>query len=446
MKFISKKYLPRRTFLRSAGATVALPLLDAMIPALTPLAKAAAAAPVKRFVGVWHPHGAAPGYWSPVQAGSDFEFSYITKPLESFRDRLVLITGLDVPEAYSTEEEPGGNHARGAVFLSGARPRRNAVSPYLGVTLDQVIAQEFGNDTILPSIQLGVEDAGNYGNCNWGYSCAYTNSMSWISPTQPLPTEINPHVAFERLFGSGATPEERQLGRIRKASILDSVANEIPTLRRTLSADDKVRLDTYLENIRELERRIQIAIANPVEEPEAGIPFGIPQSKDVHFKLMFDLIALAFEGDITRSATMMLGVDITSANFPESGTNGAWHGTSHHGDKPENIAEYAKMNRYHVSILAYFLDQLRNIEEVDGNALDLSLVYMGSNMGNSHRHAHEKVPVILAGGLDGTFKGNRHIVFPDNTEKTSNMLLSLLHLYGIERSSFGQSTGLLPIV
>ena len=446
MKFISKKYLPRRTFLRSAGATVALPLLDAMIPALTPLAKAAAAAPVKRFVGVWHPHGAAPGYWSPVQAGSDFEFSYITKPLESFRDRLVLVTGLDVPEAYSTEEEPGGNHARGAVFLSGARPRRNAVSPYLGVTLDQVIAQEFGNDTILPSIQLGVEDAGNYGNCNWGYSCAYTNSMSWISPTQPLPTEINPHVAFERLFGSGATPEERQLGRIRKASILDSGANEIPTLRRTLSADDKVRLDTYLENIRELERRIQIAIANPVEEPEAGIPFGIPQSKDVHFKLMFDLIALAFEGDITRSATMMLGVDITSANFPESGTNGAWHGTSHHGDKPENIAEYAKMNRYHVRILAYFLDQLRNIEEVDGNALDHSLVYMGSNMGNSHRHAHEKVPVILAGGLDGTFKGNRHIVFPDNTEKTSNMLLSLLHLYGIERSSFGQSTGLLPIV
>jgi len=445
MKFISKKYLPRRTFLRSAGVSVALPLLDAMIPALTPLAKAAAAAPVKRFVGVWHPHGAAPGYWSPVQAGADFEFSYITRPLESFRDRLVLITGLDVPEAYSTEEEPGGNHARGAVFLSGARPRRNAVSPYLGVTIDQLIARQFGSDTILPSIQLGVEDAGNYGNCNWGYSCAYTNSMSWISPTQPLPTEINPHVAFERLFGSGATPEQRQLGRIRKASILDSVANEIPALKGTLSADDKVRLDTYLDNIRELERRIQIAIANPVAEPEEGIPFGIPQSKDVHFKLMFDLIALAFEGDITRSATMMLGVDITSTNFPESGTNGAWHGTSHHGDKPENIAEYAKMNRYHVSILAYFLDQLRNIQEVDGNVLDHSLVYMGSNMGNSHRHAHEKVPVILAGGLDGTFKGNRHIVFPDNTEKTSNMLLSLLHLYGIERPSIGQSTGLLPI-
>lgn len=446
MKFISKKYLPRRTFLRSAGVTIALPILDAMIPAMTPLAKAAAAAPVKRFVGIWHPHGAAPGYWSPVKEGSDFEFSYITKPLESFRDQIVLITGLDVPEAYSTEEEPGGNHARGAVFLSGARPRRNAVSPYLGVTIDQVIASHYGQDTILPSIQLGVEDAGNYGNCNWGYSCAYTNSMSWISPTQPLPTEINPHVAFERLFGSGATPEQRQLGRIRKASILDSVAKEIPSLMGTLSADDKIRLDTYLDNIRELERRIQIAIANPVAEPEEGIPFGIPQSKDVHFKLMFDLIALAFEGDITRSATMMLGVDISASTFPESGTNGAWHGTSHHGDKPGNIADYAKMNRYHVGILAHFLENLRNIDEVDGNALDHSLVYMGSNMGNSHRHAHEKVPVILAGGLDGTFKGNRHIVFPDNTEKTSNMLLSLLHLYGIEQSSIGQSTGLLPIL
>jgi hypothetical protein len=439
MKFISKKFLDRRTFLRGSGTTIALPLLEAMIPALTPLS-ATAAAPVKRFVGVWHPHGAAPGYWSPVTAGSNFDFSYITKPLEPYRDRITLITGLDVPEAYSTEEEPGGNHARGAVFLSGARPRRNAVSPYLGTTLDQIIASEFGQDTILPSIQLGVEDAGNYGNCNWGYSCAYTNSISWTTPTQFLPTQINPYVAFERLFGSGASPEERQLGRTRRASILDSVAQEIPSLKFSLSNQDQVRLDDYLENIRELERRVQIAINNAVEEPESEIPFGIPQSNDEHFKLMFDLIALAFEGDITRSATMMLGVDITSATFPESGTNGAWHGTSHHSDKPENIADYAKMNRYHVSMLAYFLDKLQNIKEGEGTVLDYSLTYMGSNMGNSHRHAHEKVPVILAGGLDGTFPGNRHIVYPDNVEKTSNMLLRLMHLYGIDRNSIGQST------
>jgi hypothetical protein len=190
---------------------------------------------------------------------------------------------------------------------------------------------------------------------------------------------------------------------------------------------------------------LRIALDKATAEPDTAVPFGIPQSKDEHLKLMFDLIALAFQGDITRSATMMLGVDISAATFPESGTNGAWHGTSHHGDKPSNIAEYALMNRYHVSMLARFLDKLRAIEDVEGTALDNCLVYMGSNMGNSHRHAHEKVPVILAGGIDGTFKGNRHLVFADNTERTSNLLLSLLHLYGIERDSIGQSTGPLPI-
>ena len=445
MQFITKKYLPRRTFLRSAGATVGLPLLEAMLPALTPLAKAASAAPARRFVGVWHPHGTAPGYWSPVQEGADFEFSYTTKPLEKLRDRITLISGLDIPECYSTEEEPGGNHARGAAIFSGARPRRNAVSPYLGVTIDQLIAEKYGRDTILSSIQLGVEDAGNYGNCNWGYNCAYTNSMSWISPTQPLPTEINPRVAFERLFGAGGSIEERRRGRILDASILDSIASKIPELTRELGASDKIRLETYLDNIRELERRIQIALNSSVAEPTEEVPFGIPQSKDVHFRLMFDLVALAFEGDLTRSATMMLGRDLSGINYPESGSQGAWHGSSHHGDKPDNIANYAKMNRYHVSLVAEFLEKLKNIPDGDGNVLDNSLLYMGSNMGNSHRHAHEKVPVVLAGGIDGTFKGNRHIVFPDNTEKTSNMLLSILHLFGIERNSIGSSTGLLPI-
>jgi len=444
MIFISKKHLARRTFLRSAGVAVGLPMLEAMMPALTPMAKAADAG-IKRFVGVWHPQGAAPGYWSPTTEGADFEFSYITKPLEKFRDRIVLISGLDIPEAFSTEEEPGGNHARGAVFLSGARPRRNAVSPYLGVTIDQLIAQKYGQDTILSSIQLGIEDAGNYGNCNWGYSCAYTNSVSWASPTQPLPTEINPRVAFERLFGDGVSAEDRKRGREINVSILDAVTDKLPSLKMHLGAADKVRIDTYLENIRELERRIQIALDNPAAEPSQEIPFGKPQDVDVHFKLMFDLIALAFEADLTRSATMMLGRDLSGFNYPLSGTTGGWHATSHHGDKPDNIANYAKMNRYHVSQTAYFLDKLRNIPEGDGTVLDHSLLYMGSNMGNSHRHAHEKVPVILAGGIDGTFKGNRHLRFPDNTERCSNMLLSILNLYGIERDSLGGSTGLLPI-
>jgi hypothetical protein len=441
--FITKKHIPRRTFLRGAGVALALPLLDSMVAAQTPLGKTAAA-PVKRFMGIWHPHGAAPGYWSPMQEGANFEFSYITKPLEPFRDRVTLISNLDIPEAMATTEEPGGDHARGAVILSGVRPRRNAVSPFLGITVDQVIANKFGTDTLLPSIQLGVEDTGNFGNCNWGYSCAYSNSISWTSPTTPLPTEVNPRVAFERLFGDGTSTEERKAGRKENASILDSVTQEAALLKKDLGPGDQCRLDDYLENIREIERRINIAMSKTVQEPSEEIPFGIPQSKLVHYRLMYDLLALAFQADLTRSATFMLGRDLSGNSFPESGFNGGWHGSSHHGDKPDNIANYAKMNRYHVQNLAYFADKLKNIPDGDGSVLDHILIYKGTNMGNSHRHAHVKVPVILLGGIDGTFKGNRHLVFPENTQKTGNMLLSILHLYGIQTEKFGNSTGDLP--
>src|SRR6202049_4442667 len=276
--FITKKHVARRTFLRGAGVTLALPLLESMVPALTPL-RLSAAAPARRFVGIWHPHGAAPGYWSPLQEGKDFEFSFITKPLAPFRDRVVLITGLDMPEAMATDDEPGGDHARGAVLLSGVRPRRNAVSPSLGVTIDQTIARKYGQDTILSSVQLGVEDTGNFGNCNWGYSCAYTNSISWSSPTQPLPTEVNPRVAFERLFGDGTSPEERLAGRKQNASILDSVTHELSYLKKDLGNGDKQRLDAYLENITELERRITIAMHNWMKEHNVEGPFGLPERK-----------------------------------------------------------------------------------------------------------------------------------------------------------------------
>jgi hypothetical protein len=442
--FITKKHIPRRTFLRGMGVTVALPLLDSMLPAQTPL-RETAAAPVRRFVGIWHPHGAAPGYWSPQQAGSDFEFSFITKPLEPYRDRVVLITGLDATASSPTPEEPAGDHARGAALLSGARPRRNATSPYLGVTVDQMIAKKYGNDTILSSLQLGVEDTGNFGSCNFGYSCAYSNSISWPTPTQPLPTEVNPRIAFERRFGDGTSAEERSTGRKQNSSILDSVTREVTFFKKDLGEGDKTKLDAYLENVREIERRIKIAMGKNVQEPTAEIPFGVPESKHAHFRLMYDLMALAFQGDITRSITFMLGRDLTGTSFPESGFNGGWHGSSHHGDKPENIANYAKINRYHVQNLAYFVEQLKNLPEGDGNVLDHVLIYKGTNMGNSHRHAHEKVPVILVGGIDGNFKGNRHFVFPDNQQRCSNMLLSLLKLYGIERDTLGDSTGHLPI-
>jgi hypothetical protein len=411
-----------------------------MLPAFTP-SRLTAAAPVKRFVGIWHPHGAAPGYWSPTKEGRDFEFSFITKPLEPFRNRTVLISGLDMPEAMATTDEPGGDHARGAVLLSGARPRRNAVSPFLGVTIDQHIANKYGQDTILSSLQLGVEDTGNFGNCNWGYSCAYTNSISWSSPTQPLPTQVNPRVVFERLFGDGTSAEERRRDRQKNASILDAVVDQLGSFKNHLGAGDKARVDTYVDNIRELERRIKIAMDNSVKEPTADVPFGLPESKHLHFRLMYDLMALAFEGDITRSITFMLGRDLSGASFPESGFTGGWHGTSHHGDKPENVANYSKVNRYHVQNLAYFCEKLQAIPDGDGSVLDHVLIYKGSNMGNSHRHAHEKVPVILVGGVDGTFKGNRHLVFPDNTQRTSNMLLSILYLYGIEMDKIGTSTG-----
>jgi hypothetical protein len=430
--FLTKRYIPRRTFLRGAGVTLALPLLESMVPAFTPTRMTAAVA-ARRFVGIWHPHGAAPGYWSPLQEGRDFEFSFITKPLEPFRNRVVLISGLDMPEAMATTDEPGGDHARGAVLLSGARPRRNAVSPFLGVTIDQHIANKYGQNTILSSLQLGVEDTGNFGNCNWGYSCAYTNSISWSSPTQPLPTQVNPRVVFERLFGDGTSADERRRDRQRNASVLDAVVGQLGSFKQHLGPGDKARIDTYVDNIRELERRITIAMDNSVKEPSADVPFGLPESKHAHFRLMYDLMALALEGDITRSITFMLGRDLSGASFPESGFTGGWHGTSHHGDKPENIANYSKVNRYHVQNLAYFVEKLSKIPEGDGTLLDHVLIYKGSNMGNSHRHAHEKVPVILVGGIDGTFKGNRHLVFPDNTQRTSNMLVSILHLFGIEQ-------------
>jgi hypothetical protein len=247
------------------------------------------------------------------------------------------------------------------------------------------------------------------------------------------------------MFGDGTSPEERRLGRLQAASVLDSVAHEIPPFKRSLGPGDRVRLDDYLANVREVERRIRNATNNPAANVEADVPFGVPESKDVHFKLMYDLIALAFEADITRSATLMLGRDLSGTSFPESGYEGGWHGTSHHGDIPANKANYAKVNRYHVAHLAYFCEKLSKVREGDGNLLDHALIYKSSNMGNSHRHAHEKVPTILVGGVDGTFAGNRHLVFRDNTERCANLLLGILQLFDIDRPSIGESTGPLAL-
>jgi hypothetical protein len=354
----------------------------------------------------------------------------------------VLITGLDMPEAMATDDEPGGDHARGAVLLSGARPRRNAVAPYLGETIDQTIARKYGQDTILASLQLGVEDTGNFGNCNWGYSCAYTNSVSWTSPTQPLPTQVNPRVVFERLFGDGTSSEERLAGRQQNASILDSVTHELSHLKKDLGSGDRQRLDTYLTNISELERRIKIAMNNSIKEPNVEVPFGLPESKHVHFRLMYDLMALAFQGDITRSATYMLGRDLTGASFPESGFNGGWHGTSHHGDKPENVANYAKMNRYHVQNLAYFLEKLRAMPEGDGTVLDHSCLLWLSNMWSGWKHDNMKLPVVTAGRLGGTIETGRSLDYlcaGDGHRKVCSLYLSIMDGMGVTLDRFGDA-------
>jgi hypothetical protein len=438
--YVKKKHIPRRTFLRGAGITLALPLLESMVPALTPV-RLTAAAPVRALR-----RHLAPA-WSRARL------------LESAAGRQglpVLVhhqAARAVPRsrgAHQRSRHAGGDgddrragwrsRARRRAVVGGAAATQR-VSPYLGTTVDQLVARKYGQDTILSSLQLGVEDMGNFGNCNWGYSCAYTNSISWASPTEPLPTQINPRVVFERLFGDGTSTEERRRDRQRNASVLDAVVGQLSAFKSELGAGDKARVDKYVDNVREIERRIRIAMENSVKEPTSEVPFGLPESKHLHFRLMYDLMALAFEGDITRSITFMLGRDLSGASFPESGFTGGWHGTSHHGDKPENIANYAKVNRYHVQNLAYFCEKLRNIPDGDGTMLDHVLIYKGSNMGNSHRHAHEKVPVILVGGIDGTFKGNRHLVFPDNTQRTSNMLLSVLYLFGIGQDKIGTSTG-----
>jgi hypothetical protein len=439
--FITKKHINRRTFLRGAGVTLALPLLDSMLPAQTPI-RQTAAGNNSRFLGVWHAMGASPGYWSPTTEGRDFEFSFITKPLEPYRNHVVLISGLDATSAMSTPDEPGGDHARSAMFLAGARPRRNAVTPYLGVTIDQYIAQKIGRDNLLSSIQLGIEDAGsNTGVCNWGYSCAYTNSISWPTPTTALPTEINPRITFDRMFGDGTSAEKRLATRTEDGSILDSVSRELSAFSSKIGASDKAKMDSYLADIREIERRLQLATKGRQTELPSDVPFGIPESYDDHIKLQYDLVYLGWQADITRVATIMLGRDSTSMALPDSGFDGPWHGTSHHDDNPQNKSNYSKLNRYNVINLAYFVEKLAKTPDGDGTMLDHSLIYKGSNMGNSHRHAHEKCPSILVGGASGALAGNRHIVFPDNTQRTSNLLLSILDLYGINLDSIGDSTG-----
>jgi hypothetical protein len=440
--FITKKCLPRRTFLRGVGATVALPFLDAMVPAIAPVARAQEITPT-RFTGIFVPHGAAPGYWVPESTQGNFAFPYIWEPLEPYRRHVVLTSGLWSQSAENPPGVTGADHFVAAAYLCAVKPRKTTGADIeAGPTVDQVIAQHIGQETLVPSLQLAVEDPGaNSSNCGEGYSCVYTNTISWQTATRPLPMEINPQVVFEKMFGDGGTPEERAARREQQRSILDSVTTSLASLENELGYGDRTRLEQYAEDIREIERRLAIAAKASTEVPSVGMPYGVPEQFDEHIKLQFDLLALAFQGDITRVSTILYARDLTGRVYPASGTNISFHGGSHHAEDPGRIAQYARLNRYHVATLAYFVEKLRSIPDGDGTLLDHSLVLYGSNMGNSNQHLHYDVPHVLVGGASGRLKGNRHLAYESKTVPTGNLLLSILDLYGLEYDSFGDSTG-----
>jgi Protein of unknown function (DUF1552) len=443
--FITKKHMSRRTILRGGGAALALPLLDAMIPASTALAQTAAA-PKPRFVGCFVPHGAAPGYWIPATEGPlAAELPFNWKPLEPFRDRTVILSGLHSRSAEPPPGATGADHWVAAAFLCANKPKKTAgADVYAGTTIDQIIAQKIGTENLMPSMQLAVEDPGaNSSNCGEGYSCTYTNTISWSSPTQPLPMELNPQVVFERMFGDGSTVEQRSKRRKRDGSILDSLTGSLSRLRNESSTADRAVLNDYTENVREIERRLQIAMkASTVAPTDMSVPVGVPQTFDEHIKLQFDLMALAFQADITRVGTLLFARDLTGRTYPESGApTSGFHGVSHHGENPKIIAQLAEINQYHIKMLAHLIDKLAKTNDGDGSLLDHSLVLYGSNMGNSNQHVHYDVPHVLVGGLNGKLQGGRHIAYPSRTVPTGNLLLSVLDKFDIHQDSIGDSTG-----
>src|SRR5687767_6755725 len=463
MPFNTKKHIARRTFLQASGVTLALPMLEAMLPASTVFAQTAAGEVKPRFVGVFFPHGMAPGYWSPEAEGPLPEkMPHIAEALAKVKDQTTILSGMWSKSAEPPEGTTGSDHWVAAAFLTANKPRKTAAADatVFSPTIDQVIAQKIGGDTLLPSLQLALEDPNSSSsNCGEGYSCSYTNSISWVGlptpateaemRTAPLPMELNPQVVFERLFGSGATPEVRAARMKQTRSILDSLTAELSRLKNEVGAGDQRTINQFTDEIREIERRIQIAARVSSETPEMDLPPGVPEQFDDHVKLHFDLLALAFRADITRVGTVLGARDLTSRVypyprsplFPEGGTSVSFHGGSHHQDDPAQIRRYAQLNRYHVSSLAYFAEKLRSIPDGDGTLLDHSLILYGSNMGNSNQHQHYDVPHILVGGGAGKLEGNRHLAYERKSVTTGNLLLCVMDMYGIHRESQGDSTG-----
>jgi len=455
--FVTRRHLSRRAMLRGMGATVFLPLLDAMVPAATALAETAAK-PRARLTCIEMVHGAAGStmdgtskhYWSPAGEGSNFEMTETLMPLKSYRDYMTVITGTDLrPAMAATPEEEGADHMRSsAAYLTAAHPKMTeGADIYNGISIDQLYAQKFGQDTPLPSLQLCIESADASGACDYGYACVYSDTISWSSPTTPLPMTLDPRMAFETLFGDGATASERLQRQRVNASILDWIGNDVKGLQKNLSAADRTRISDYLESVREIERRIQkIEKYNSSGEARSlpSAPLGVPDSYEEHVKLMFDLQVLAFMTDVTRVSAFKMSRDVCMRVFPESGVSTPFHSCSHHSESPAHIAEFAKINRYHIGLLAYYMEKLRSTPDGDGNLLDHTLTLYGSPMGDSNAHNHKRLPVLLMGHAGGTVKGNSHVRVADGTP-FANVLLTTMNKLGANLDHVGDSTGAINI-
>jgi hypothetical protein len=434
---ITKKALPRRTFLRGVGASLALPLLDAMVPSMTVLAKTAAQ-PVRRLGFVYMPMGCDLPRWTPPGEGTLGELSPALQSLAPVVDQLTVISNLELKNAY-----PGTHATSNAAFLSAATAKWTESTDYhLGTTVDQVAAKEIGHQTLLPSLEMSMDLLQTVGQCDNGYACVYQNNLSWSSPTTPLPAEAHPRIVFERLFGEGGSAADRRVALQRRASLLDWVREDITRLQKTLGAEDRTRVGQYLDTVREVERRIQKAEAETTDTglPDLDRPVGVPAAYADHARLMFDLQVLALQGDVTRVITFQLARETSNRTYPEIGVSDPHHPLTHHGNDPAKIARMAKINAFHVSLFAYFLEKLKSTPEGDGSLLDHSLYLYGSGMGNPNVHDHVNLPILVAGGGAGRHKGGRHIKYAEPTP-LANLHLTLLEKVGVRMDAFADSKG-----
>jgi hypothetical protein len=437
--FVTKKHLPRRTFLQGMGASLALPLLDSMIPARTLLAQTAAR-PVPRLGFIYVPHGAIMDKWTPAAVGDGFEFTPILKPLEPFRDRLNVVSGLGHRAADTTAV----HSLSPTTWLSGVRPKATqGVDAYAGVTADQVAAQAIGQDTILPSMELASEDhSGLIGSCDRDYGCIYMNTLSWRTPTTPMPMEINPRKVFERMFGQGGSASER-LARIQEdRSILDAITKDAASLELKLGASDRQVMSQYLENVREIERRIERAESSQGDQDLLlpSRPAGVPFNYEEHIKLMYELMALAYQADVTRVITFMISREVSNRTYPQVGVTDGHHAISHHQNRAEKMEKNVRIQTYNVGQFSYFLEKLRDTPDGDGSLLDHSLLLYGSNMSNSNAHDHFPLPNLVIGGAAGRMKGGRHLKYADHTPMT-NLLVTMLDKAGVRQETLGDSSG-----